>query len=172
MKKRVILIILGVLAVVGGAFVGFYFFINQGKTEETEPEIAETKGEESKKEAETKEETEEKAKEKTEEKKVEVKKVKSEKNKAPRPTTTSGAGVNCTLSFGNLMLINPNFIVSENWIGRRREQLISVSKTYGIKEGNKNNGDNLLDKEAAAHLKSMVEAYEAYNSGHTMVTRS
>lgn len=172
MKKRVILIILGVLVVVGGAFAGFYFFINQGKTEETEPEIAETKGEESRKETEAKEEAEEKAKEKTEEKKVQVKKVESEKNKAPRPTTTSGAGANCTLSFGKLMLINPNFTVSNNWIASRKAQLISVSKTYGIKEGNKNNGDNLLDKEAAVHLKSMVEAYEAYNSGHTMVTRS
>lgn len=82
-------------------------------------------------------------------------------------------GGNCTTSsFGRLMLINPNFTVSTNWIDGRKKELVSVSKTYGIKEGKASNGDNLLDAEAAEHLNEMVKAYEAYNAGHTMVTRS
>lgn len=82
------------------------------------------------------------------------------------------AGGNCTTGFGNFMLINPNFKVSTDWIAARKKQLISVSKTYGIKEGKSSNGDNLMDAEAAKYLNDMVKAYEAYNAGHTMVTRS
>ena len=82
-------------------------------------------------------------------------------------------GGNCTTStFNYLMLINPNFKVSTSWIDNRKKALISVSKTYGIKEGKASNGDNLLDAEAAKHLNDMVKAYETYNEGHTMVTRS
>lgn len=81
-------------------------------------------------------------------------------------------GGNCTEKYGYLMLINPNFAVSTQWIDTRKKQLISVSKTYGIKEGKSSNGDNLLDAEAAEHLNEMVKAYEEYNEGHTMVTRS
>jgi len=81
-------------------------------------------------------------------------------------------GGNCTEKYGYLMLINPNFTVSTQWIDTRKKQLISVSKTYGIKEGKSSNGDNLLDAEAAEHLNEMVKAYEKYNEGHTMVTRS
>ncbi len=79
---------------------------------------------------------------------------------------------NCATGFGNLVLINPNFKVTTSWIANRKKQLISVSKTYGIQEGNKNNGDNLMDAEAAKHLNDMLKAYEEYNPGHTMVTRS
>ncbi|MBQ2638452.1 D-alanyl-D-alanine carboxypeptidase family protein [Candidatus Saccharibacteria bacterium] len=86
--------------------------------------------------------------------------------------SSSMNGGNCTTSFGNLMLINPNFTVSTSWIASRKTQLISVSKTYGISEAKASNGDNLMDAEAAKHLGEMVKAYEAYNSGHTMQTRS
>ncbi len=94
---------------------------------------------------------------------------KEEKKEETKPISNGG---NCTESFGNLMLINPNFTVSTSWIDARKKGLISVSKTYGIKEGKSSNGDNLLSAEAAKHLNEMVKAYEKYNSGHTMVTRS
>ena len=97
--------------------------------------------------------------------------VKKEEKK-PEQKTFSTSGANCTVSFGNLMLINPNFVVNDGWIANRKTQLISVSKTYGIREGNKGNGDNIMDAEAAKHLNDMVKAYEAYNTGHTMETRS
>ena len=94
----------------------------------------------------------------------------AEKEEAPKAVSDGG---NCTTSsFGNLMLVNPNFTVSTSWIANRKTKLISVSKTYGIKEGKSSNGDNLLDAEAAKHLNEMVKAYEEYNVGHTMVTRS
>lgn len=70
------------------------------------------------------------------------------------------------------MLINPNFRVSLNWIDNRKRGLVSVEKKYGIVEGNKNNGDNLMVAEAAQHLNDMVKAYQSYNPGHTMETRS
>ena len=105
-----------------------------------------------------------KAKEAEEEKPKE-----EEKEEEKKPVSDGG---NCTESFGNLMLINPNFTVTTSWIDARKKNLISVSKTYGIKEGKSSNGDNLMDAEAAKHLNEMVKAYEAYNSGHTMVTRS
>jgi LAS superfamily LD-carboxypeptidase LdcB len=93
-----------------------------------------------------------------EEEKVEVKKA---------------SGGNCTTdSFGELMLINPNFTVTTNWIAGRKKQLISVSKTYGIKEGKSSNGDNLMDKTAAKHLNEMLTAYSKEYAGHSMVTRS
>jgi hypothetical protein len=79
---------------------------------------------------------------------------------------------NCTIKYGYLMLINPNFTVSTSWINERRNGLVSISKTYGIIEGHRGNGDNLLDAEAAKHMNDMVNAYKEYNVGHTLETRS
>lgn len=79
---------------------------------------------------------------------------------------------NCTLKYGYLMLINPNFTVDTNYIDARRNELVSVSSLYSIREGNAYNGDNLLDAEAAVHLNEMVKAYEAEYPGHTFETRS
>ena len=85
---------------------------------------------------------------------------------------SSSSSENCTLGFGNLMLINPNFPVSISYIDGRKAGLVSVSSKYGIVEGNKNNGDNLLMPEAAEHLNQMVKAYEEDYPGHTFETRS
>lgn len=80
---------------------------------------------------------------------------------------------NCSVKWGNLMLINPNFKVGDDFITARKKDLISVSQTYGIPEYNAAvNGDNLLQPEAAAKLTEMVKAYEVDNPGHTMGTRS
>ena len=79
---------------------------------------------------------------------------------------------NCTIGLGYLMLINPNFTVTTDFIDARRSELVSVSSLYGIREGNANNGDNLLDAEAAKHLNEMVKAYEAEYPGHTFTTFS
>lgn len=79
---------------------------------------------------------------------------------------------NCTVKFGYLMLINPNFTVGTDFIDARRAELVSVSSLYGIVEGNAYNGNNLLDAEAARHLSEMVKAYEAEYPGHTFETRS
>ena len=79
---------------------------------------------------------------------------------------------NCTIGLGYLMLINPNFTVATDFIDARRSELVSVSSLYGIREGNANNGDNLLDAEAAKHLNEMVKAYEAEYPGHTFTTFS
>lgn len=80
---------------------------------------------------------------------------------------------NCTAGYGNLMLINPNFTVSGNFMTKRRESLISISQTYGIPEYHAaGNGDNLLIPEAAEHLNEMIEAYKAANPGHEMGTYS
>ena len=79
---------------------------------------------------------------------------------------------NCTIKYGYLMLINPNFTVTTDFIDARRGELVSVSSLYGIEEGNPYNGDNLLDAEAATHLNDMVHAYEVDYPGHTFETRS
>ena len=79
---------------------------------------------------------------------------------------------NCTIKYGYLMLINPNFIVDTGFIDARRNELVSISSLYGIVEGNAGNGDNLLDAEAAKHLNEMVKAYQAEYPGHTFETRS
>lgn len=80
---------------------------------------------------------------------------------------------NCTTGYGNLMLVNPNFTVGEDFIAARRGQLISVSQTYGIPEYHAaGNGDNLMIPEAAAHLNDMIKAYEAENPGHEIGTYS
>lgn len=79
---------------------------------------------------------------------------------------------NCTINFGKLMLINPNFTVEDSFISARRDELVSISSLYGIVEGNAYNGDNLLDSEAAAHINDMINAYKAEYPGHTIETRS
>ncbi len=86
--------------------------------------------------------------------------------------TTNAPSENCTIKYGALMLINPNFTVEESFISARRSELVSISKLYGIREGVAGNGDNLLDAEAATHINDMVKAYETDNPGHTMETRS
>ncbi len=85
---------------------------------------------------------------------------------------TSANSANCTIRLGALMLINPNFIVEDEFIAARRTELVSISSLYGIVEGNPGNGDNLLDAEAAEHINDMVKAYEAEYPGHTLETRS
>ncbi len=85
---------------------------------------------------------------------------------------TNAPSENCTIKFGKLMLINPNFTVDNDFIYSRRGELVSISELYGIEEGNPYNGDNLLDPEAATHINDMVRAYETDYPGHTLETRS
>lgn len=85
---------------------------------------------------------------------------------------TDVADDNCTISFGRLMLINPNFTVGLDSIAGRRNELVSLSENYGILEYHYYNGDNLLDAEAAFHINEMLEAYKEYNPGHEMQTVS
>ena len=74
---------------------------------------------------------------------------------------------------GNLMLINPNFMVDKEFIASRKQELVSVSELYGIKEYNASvNGGNLLTAEAAENLNAMLAAYKTENPGHEMGTRS
>ena len=85
---------------------------------------------------------------------------------------TNAPSDNCTIKFGKLMLINPNFTVETDFINARHGELISISAKYGIVEGNPGNGDNLLDAEAAEHINEMVNAYKEAYPGHTLETRS
>ena len=85
---------------------------------------------------------------------------------------TNAPSANPTIAFGRLMLINPNFKVEPDFIAARKGELISLSTTYGIREGNSANGDNLLDKEAAEWLNKMNAEYTIANPGHTLETRS
>ena len=85
---------------------------------------------------------------------------------------TNAPSNNCTVKYGALMLINPNFMVESEFIAARRGELVSLAANYGINEHNAYNGDNLLDAEAAAKINEMVEAYKADNPGHTMETLS
>ena len=86
--------------------------------------------------------------------------------------STNAPSNNCTIKYGALMLINPNFTVENDFIAARRGELISLTTNYGIKEHNAGNGDNLLDTEAAEKINEMIKAYEADNPGHTMETLS
>ena len=79
---------------------------------------------------------------------------------------------NCTIKYGSLMLVNPNFPVETDFIAARKSELVSIYSLYGIVEGNPGNGDNLLDADAAAHINDMVKAYEAEYPGHTLETMS
>ena len=85
---------------------------------------------------------------------------------------TNAPSNNCTIKYGALMLINPNFTVENNFIAARRGELVSLATKYGIVEGNAYNGDNLLDAEAAEHINEMLRAYTAAYPGHAMETRS
>ncbi len=100
-----------------------------------------------------------------------------EPEQSQAPTTefapvTNVPSDNCTVKYGYLMLINPNFTVATDFIDARRSELVSISSLYGIVEGNPYNGDNLLDAEAASHLNDMVKAYTADYPGHSFETRS
>ena len=97
---------------------------------------------------------------------------KAEANEAEEELAEVHEGGNCTEKYGELMIVNPNFRVTTDWIDNRKANLVSVSTLYGIEEGHSWNGDNLIDKEAAEHLNEMVNAYKEYNPGHTMVTNS
>ncbi len=94
----------------------------------------------------------------------------------PNPEEELGLSLpssNCTTQNGNLMLINPNFVVDTGFIQARQQQLISASQNYGIQEYNpQGNGDNLMIPEAAEHLNEMLAAYRAANPGHEMGTYS
>lgn len=79
---------------------------------------------------------------------------------------------NFTINWGELMLINPNFTVSTDWIAERKSQLINIEETYGIYEGNIYNGAPLLDPIAASHLAEMANAYKTAYPGHELSTRS
>ena len=94
----------------------------------------------------------------------------------PTPTITPTPTPNvvattCPTTLGNLMLINPNFTVSEDWIMARENELINITEKYGINEGNAYNGTPRLTPEAAEHLNEMLVAYTA-ETGGTMTTRS
>lgn len=90
---------------------------------------------------------------------------------ATKPITKAQSS-NPTIQYGRLMLINPNFPVETSFIKTRKTELISLQSTYGIKEGNPGNGDNLLDKEAAEWLSKMAADYTIFNPGHVLETRS
>lgn len=79
---------------------------------------------------------------------------------------------NCTVKYGSLMLINPNLMVEDEFIAARRGELISLNATYGIRELNAWNGDNLMDAEAGEHLNEMLKAYQGDYPGHEIQTVS
>lgn len=85
---------------------------------------------------------------------------------------TNAASSNPTIKYGRLMLINPNFMVDDNFIAARKSELISLNSTYGILELHSYNGDNLIDKEAGAQLARMLADYTAAYPGHTIQTVS
>ena len=91
-----------------------------------------------------------------------------------QPTVSAGEeSGNCTINWGNLILINPNFMVDQDFIAARRGQLISISPTFGIPENHyAGNGDNIMMPEAAAHLNEMLAAYRAEYPGHEIGTYS
>ena len=107
---------------------------------------------------------------------VQLKDEKNEINNTEEQETlepiTNAISENCTINFGTLMLVNPNFTVENDFISTRRSELVSISSLYGIIEGNPGNGDNLLDAEAAIHINEMVKDYESEYPGHTIETRS
>lgn len=102
----------------------------------------------------------------------ETKESETKEAEAPLTKITNAPSANCTIDFGTLMLINPNFTVDDNFISARRSELVSLSSLYGIVEGNAYNGDNLLDSEAAGHINDMINDYKVEYPGHTMQTFS
>lgn len=171
-KRLIILAIIFVLAIAGGISTVFVLKNIQKARDEENAKIEEEKRLEEERIAEEKRAEEERIKKEEEETKAREEEEQKEKENQEKQKTETSSGGNCATSFGNLMLINPNFTVSTSWIATRKTQLISVSKTYGITEAKSSNGDNLMEAEAAKHLSDMVKAYEEYNSGHTMQTRS
>lgn len=175
-QGKILAAVVGVIFAVGvvmmavvSIFGAWAKVVREARGEEVSEELAEEV------EAEGDEEEEEE-----EEKPEEVIEVAEPEVVAPAPVVTGNGAVsgaassgNCTTGWGNLMLINPNFTVGTEFIAARRNDLISVSATYGIPEYNRGtNGDNLLAPEAAGRLNEMVRAYEAAYPGHTMGTRS
>lgn len=98
--------------------------------------------------------------------------VQRDSKQSSQPPFTNAVSSNCTIKYGNLMLINLNFTVEDSFIATRRNELVSISARYGIVEGNPYNGDNLLDEEAAVHINDMINDYKSTYPGHTMETRS
>lgn len=95
-----------------------------------------------------------------------------EQNPETSTETPTIKNENCTTSFGKLMLINPNFTVSTDFIAQRKTQLVNITELYGIKEGNEYNGIPLLDPEAAVNLNEMLNGYKKDYPGHEITTRS
>lgn len=85
---------------------------------------------------------------------------------------TSAPSDNPTIKYGRLMLINPNYTVDSAFIAARKSELVSLQSTYGILELHSYNGDNLLDKEAAAQINKMLSDYTIANPGHSIQTVS
>ena len=90
----------------------------------------------------------------------------------PTVLPASSALGNCTMQYGQLMLINPVFTVSTDYIATRKNELIDLTATYGISELHSYNGRPLLDAEAGEHLNEMLTAYSVENPGHTISTVS
>src|SRR5574344_906804 len=95
------------------------------------------------------------------------------------PTTSAESAKlgNCTQKYGNLMLINPVFTVSTDYITLRKTELIDITEKYGIREGKATNGTPYLDSEAAEHLNTMLSDSQSYaknetGENHEMTTRS
>lgn len=96
---------------------------------------------------------------------------------APAPSInlepiTAAKSANCTINYGRLMLINPNYTVETSFIAERKTELISLNAKYGIRELHSWNGDNLVDAEAAEHLAEMVTDYKKAYPGHEIGTMS
>lgn len=113
----------------------------------------------------------------TEEKPEENLEEEPEETPAPEPTKEESEapvpiGGNCSMKLGNLMLINANYTVDTNFIANRRNELIDLTATYGIKEANQWNGTPMLTAEAGTHLNDMLNAYSAENQGHSLSTMS
>lgn len=158
LKKKIIIILVGVFVMCGaGGYAAMRIVKRTSETDvQTEAEIVEESGKE------TKENTSEI----------------SEKQEEPAEINTdivqnpALASNNYTTTLGPLMLINPNFPVDEGFISMRSGQLIDITATYGIVESNVWNGTPMLDAEAAEYLNEMLLAYAGENPGHTMQTLS
>ena len=98
--------------------------------------------------------------------------VKQDAKETVVPTAAVPTGGNCSTALGKLMLINANFTVDNTFIANRRNQLVDLATTYGVREANSWNGTPLLDSEAAAQLYEMMRAYSAENQGHSLSTMS
>lgn len=99
-----------------------------------------------------------------------------EETKEPEEEITSDLPAsnteNCTLELGKLAIVNYNFVVDEDFIAKRAEQLVDITDLYGINEAHAYNGIPMLDKEAAEHLNEMLNDYKIAYPGHEMQTMS